>query len=772
MSRTMPRIGSNKIPHSKLFARSVLALTISSICGFSGLAQAVPLVIKKPGQSNDVNYTGVTGDSSAIQLSKNNGTLGIGKKCHKATSTCTFTNTGTISSGGADAAVEVTEGAFFSLENDGEIVNANSEGTAIVVKSGAGPFNLNHNGILKGGTDTEEGAGIALDMQAASALTLTSSGEILGDIDSVADTDTDSIFFTGGEFNGNTNNIEQVTFSSGTTTVSSWFDMSEDGLGNERFVKVLSGARLKTGDLIIEGASFTLNEGATLELDLDEDSQGTEGEAVVDAEDETVDISQGTVFVLPAASHQSGSQDYYLIQAGTLEKDGYTLEISDLYTVSDSISSGGDLKVRIARTSEEPEDFITGNGGSEDEGKVFDEVLDVTTDIIQQYDEEQEAEDSDSDSDNSNSGSDNSGSNSTGGLTPEEKKERRDDAVILRDIVLRQPDAPSSVNLAGEFQPTVNGADIDLAQDFEKGATSLVAQRLDDVESGINAGSTMASRSFWMQVLYNEGRQKDQTYRGETIRGYRSRLSGLTLGLDTDVGHNWVVGAALSAGRGSVDKNGVKDNTDIDAYLGTLYARWQIDSRTSMDIFANYGVNKNDRTRYFDNINGTLDPAKASYDSHQYGLKAMLRWNWIAGKWLITPVVGMHYGRFNVDAYTEKESPAALTAEKQKYKVAEVGAGVGFSRTFQGSYGQITPEVQVMGWHDFAADAVEVTSRLVLGGDAFVARGADPERTTWNASAGLTWNRDERLELSGGYERNWRSGYHSDSVFARLEYRF
>ena len=81
-------------------------------------------------------------------------------------------------------------------------------------------------------------------------------------------------------------------------------------------------------------------------------------------------------------------------------------------------------------------------------------------------------------------------------------------------------------------------------------------------------------------------------------------------------------------------------------------------------------------------------------------------------------------------------------------------------------------EVRVMGWHDFAADAVELNSRFVIGGDAFVAKGVEPERTTWNATAAVRWNRDERMELSGGYERNWRSGYHSDSVYYRLEYRF
>ena len=244
--------------------------------------------------------------------------------------------------------------------------------------------------------------------------------------------------------------------------------------------------------------------------------------------------------------------------------------------------------------------------------------------------------------------------------------------------------------------------------------------------------------------------------------------------MDTEVRHDLLAGAAVSIGQGTVNKNEVKDNTAMDIYMATLYGRWDMDvnSNTNLDIYLSYSLHKNRRERFFDVENAILNEATSDFDSEQYGLKAVLSRTLMFDEWAVTPLVGLHYGKFDIDAYEEKGSEAALKMDKQRYEIIKAGLGIGISRSFHYRNREIVPELEISGWHDFASDPVEVQTRFVTGGDSFLATGLEPEKTTWTASAGITMIESEHFEMSTGYERSWKKGFHSDNVYFRAEYMF
>ncbi|WP_281645520.1 autotransporter outer membrane beta-barrel domain-containing protein [Parendozoicomonas sp. Alg238-R29] len=716
------------MPRSIHFSKTAIAIAVSSAAGLlSSTIHAAPLVINKTGLVNSETRVGASGNSAAISLERKTNILSS-SRCNQQSHTCVFENNAAVSAGNSNYAVELKSGAWFSFTNNSAI--SNPGGTAIYSSNTAGDFDLSVNdaGSIKGD--------VAVNYRASKLFNLVSSGVIEGDISVAADPDNDSVTFAGGSYSGTVTGVEQVRFTGGQTNVSGTFTLNGTGT---RYLKVFTGGDLETSGLAVSGGDFIMASGSQLTFDLDDNNKVSSGSSAVaiDASSTTsVDIDDGKLVVYPAASHTSGSETYRLLSVpSSLPSNNVELAVNPLYTIARA-DAGSEVRVTVGRNSKAPRDVITENGGSQSEGDAYEKGRDAAIGIIQS------------------------------GGSAQNKAEK------LLDNFNSKTTVEGAKRLANELQPNITGSAMDHALNVTTTVNGHVSKRMDNQTQGVNTGDHTRNSSFWIQALHSESKQDDRNKSGNTVRGYNSRVNGFTMGVDTDLSPDFLAGIAFSYGKGDINKNDVEDETGVDTFLTTLYGRWGLGERADLDVMVNYGVNKNDRRRVFDVAGSNLNPATSEFDSTQYGIKAILSRRMMAGKWEVTPMAGYHYTRFTIDAYTEKGSAAALKTEKQKYKVNELGAGVGISRTFNSRYGQFVPEVKVMGWHNLSADPIEVDSRFVIGGDNFVAKGVAPEKTTWNATAGITWNRDERFELSAGYERNWRSGFHSDSVYTRVKYKF
>jgi hypothetical protein len=59
-------------------------------------------------------------------------------------------------------------------------------------------------------------------------------------------------------------------------------------------------------------------------------------------------------------------------------------------------------------------------------------------------------------------------------------------------------------------------------------------------------------------------------------------------------------------------------------------------------------------------------------------------------------------------------------------EVLELGAGGKLERVFETANGLLTPQIELMAYHDFANDPIEANATFLAGGTSFVAQGATP----------------------------------------------
>ena len=718
------------------FRKAALASAIASIYSvMPSLSYAVPVVISGAGLSNveGSEITGELGSSGALQLdiSGQSGFF-VYASCDKSTNIqagnpCNYTNNGNVKVGSASSGVFIKENAKYKLTNAGSI--SAPSGTAILTDTNAGDLSITNSGDIIGATAinyTVDGGLLTVR--------LPEGGTIAGDIAIADDNDLDILIFQGGALTGNVSGIEKINVVKGESDIDGVITFNASNSSNNKLA-VSNNATLSTNNLVISsGVALDFKSGSSLKLGVKSENEAAGSNTPVVRVDSGTLAIAGAIEVVPSKSMDLTSQKtVFLVDTDNKLTTSSTVTSSPLFILSNQTNTNGDLGVTIVEDPDSPEVIARRNGASGTGSSAYGE-----------------------------------GYNASKGNTGADADK------LYRAIVSKVGDKASA--FAEELAPTTNGGAIALSQDAQDLSHQNISRRLNAVSaaSGISSGSSaLATKTVWLQGLYSDGDQKDRKRSdGTKLLGYTSRLEGFTFGLDTEIGADWLAGAALSFGRGSVNKNTVKDNTDIDTYLATLYGRWNLDSRTTLDLFFNYGVHKNKRERYFDIEDAILEKATGDYDSRQYGLKALLSQTILFNDWAVTPMLGVHYGRFDIDGYTEKGSAGALKLDDQDYEIIEAGAGIGVSRSFDSKYGQFIPEAKVMGWHDFSADAVEVKTRFVVGGDSFVAKGLEPEKTTWTASVGVTYVENEKFEMATGYERSWREGYHSDNVYLRAEYRF
>ena len=696
-----------------IFSKSALAAAVTSVV--CSIVRADNVDITSTRDFHD-DITG-TSDRAAVTLNAYSGFTESDSYCYSQARRCYVRTTGSIVAEGATYAVDVSSGAWYTLTNQGLIEN--TTGTAIYIDQGVGGVSIINSGSIIA-PDSQR----AIDHPASTEFSLRSTGVIVGDISINRDDDIDTLTFSGGSYSGRIGGVERVYVSSGQVNMQGIVYLI--GLGGGKTFTVFDGASLQTSGLQVFDAPVIFEAGSRLNLKLNSSDPTTPVLMLSNtflARGANNSITTNGVIILTPDKEHTGSRDYTLLRdTGSVGGANPTLEVLGTHTVTQVSSSGPDLIATVTLRSDiQAEDVPDGATNSERNA----------------YGESHRAA-------------------------------RNSDK--LRDNIYRQYTPELAARLATELLPTLNRSTVDLGLNSVDVANKAVISRMNG-KTGVSTGDSSNKHAFWVQALHNEAHQDDRRHHSSKIYGYHSRLNGFTMGLDTDVRGYGIVGFSASYAQGEINKNNVEDETNIDTYLATLYGRWDIGDSYSLDVFLNYGVNKNERKRVFDVSNSDLNPAMSEFDSQQIGFKSILSRTMNMGGWELSPMLGYHYSHFEVDDYTETGSVAALKVGKQTYKTNEVGAGLGFGRTFSGRWGDLRPEVKMMGWHDLATEAVETTSQFVIGGNTFVSEGAEPEKTTWNATAGVTWE-GEVFELSLGYERNWRDGYHSDSAYARMELKF
>ncbi|KEQ16315.1 autotransporter family protein [Endozoicomonas numazuensis] len=298
-------------------------------------------------------------------------------------------------------------------------------------------------------------------------------------------------------------------------------------------------------------------------------------------------------------------------------------------------------------------------------------------------------------------------------------------------------------------------------------------QEDDQPNNGLAYGGTYSNQGFWVQFLDSDVSQDDRRNDGgDKVFGFDADLSGLTLGTETTINDQYLLGAAFTMANVDVNKHDSNDNSTIKNYQLSLYGSWEQDN-WFVDGVVNVGQSDNKRNRYID---GFVDTAISSdYKSRQFGLTAMAGLNQSYGRMKVVPMVGFNYAMVKSESFKEEDKYStgfALEVDSQKYQKVELGAGVELSQEFSLKKGEIEPSLRLMAWHDFKGDEIETTTRYVLGGTDFTTKGADAVKNSFQVSANLTYRRDDNMSFVVGYELNQKSDYKAQNYYLRMKYDF
>ncbi|KEI71719.1 autotransporter domain-containing protein [Endozoicomonas elysicola] len=312
------------------------------------------------------------------------------------------------------------------------------------------------------------------------------------------------------------------------------------------------------------------------------------------------------------------------------------------------------------------------------------------------------------------------------------------------------------------------GNSIAASQNAQNEAINTILGRIADLRTGASgisagdgeaAGNNLRPDSLWIRAIYSDGDQKAR----DEFGGYSLRSKGFTLGADKDINDYLTLGLGMTMVTSTTNQtsSGTRGNNgETDTYLGSLYAGWR-NQDYFVDANLNIGSSKTD-------LSGA--GWNTRFDSSQIAISALAGKSFLfnSNDSLIEPSIGVNFTKLKSDSYSYNTTNVGETS----LEALELGAGVRYMTSFDVGSGQLLPEVSLMAWHDFKAEAVEAEIGFENSGGTFTYFGPEAVKNRYQASAGVEYWMDNNFTLSLNYDHNWQSGFKADTVQAKLRYDF
>ena len=309
-------------------------------------------------------------------------------------------------------------------------------------------------------------------------------------------------------------------------------------------------------------------------------------------------------------------------------------------------------------------------------------------------------------------------------------------------------------------RPDDSGSSAHTASDAVTGAQNTISDRSVYTRSGVNTGGMIASGSMWMQALVSKSTQKSR----EGSLSYNGKLTGYTIGADTDWGKN-TSGLAFTYSSSDVDFD--RDQKDkVKSYIGSVYNIWQNDN-WYLDGSLSFGKSRHEGSRMKD-----AAALSSKYDSMQFGGMGTLGTYIPFQNMVFEPMVGLRMNHVKVDGYTAKNSDGSLkeTVGKTTYKKAEGGLGAAISTVAEYGDTRYQPRIAFMYYRDFVGDKID--QQVNFAGQDYTVQGASAEKNTYELKVGLNaWN-DSNMEINLGYTRVMQKSFSSDNFKFKFKYNF
>lgn len=625
------------------------------------------------------------------------------------------TNNGTIE--GRNKALWLFGSVESDISNNGIIQSSDS--AAIYAESQTvHDGTLTNSGLIIGGEDGENRTAIDYSDASSDLSLIQKAGQIIGSIFGRSEASSDSAYIDGGSITGDLHDIEGIYVDGVTTLDGSIYGGTFINIESSGNLTLTGEARSFESDLNLHGGTLSLN--ISNETDPAEAMLSTKGD---------IYLSSNSRLIITASQNLEVNLDpvdYLALSGNALSHNGVTVESgSAIITAELAEITVNSLSVTVA---------------TNDFGQVIESVGATGNEVqvIDAYMQEYIAS---------------SGGECNAICQAIEQAETAEElAAIAEEMV---PDSSGVVGASQAAQSETQGAVFKRIAGFRSSV------------SGVSSGDNIEPGSLWMQALASDGDQDAVQYQGNDFDGYSYRTRGFTIGADADLSDTLTAGLAVTYGVTKSDVEGSANRSETDSYLLTAYGSWR-QQDYFMDSSIAFGVSRSDIEQYTANVKSTADS-----DAAQVALRLVTgrTFAFNDNDTIVEPQVAFNYSRVDTDSYTLQ--PLNMEVLDQRIETVELGAGLRAMTAIDTKRGLLIPEVNLMAWHDFAADRGDTAARFLTGaGNSFVTTGAKPEQTNYQAGLGVQYWLNNNVSLSANYDRNWNSNFSADTWLANIRYDF
>ena len=276
-------------------------------------------------------------------------------------------------------------------------------------------------------------------------------------------------------------------------------------------------------------------------------------------------------------------------------------------------------------------------------------------------------------------------------------------------------------------------------------------------------GKGLTTTGVWAQGF---GTYLHQDPRGSS-NGYNATVWGTSVGFDTQLLENSIVGFSGGYASDSVRTKDFSARSDIDSYAGSLYGSYAKDDYY-LDLIASFAYNQYDASRHaaFGSISRT---PTANYGGQQYSGYAETGYTFKNKDVTLTPLASLQYSHLHINGYTEENGGALdLTVAGQDYDAVQSGLGAKLAYKMSRKNYTLIPDLHVKWLYDFVGDRQQCTSTFTGGGASFATNGFIPAQASYDFGTKFIMLTKAHITITANYDFEVKEDFYSHAGYLNL----
>lgn len=268
---------------------------------------------------------------------------------------------------------------------------------------------------------------------------------------------------------------------------------------------------------------------------------------------------------------------------------------------------------------------------------------------------------------------------------------------------------------------------------------------------GMAAGDMFSYKSVWMQGLYNKAKN-------DVRGGFDGDTYGGAVGMDIAAGDETTLGVGYAYANSSLKAEGKKTNADTQNIF--LYGNYTGLEDWYFDATLGYNFGKYKETK---NVVG-VGTGKGDYNVNSIAAQAIAQYSLTD---YLSPLAGLRYVFANQGAYDDGLGQHIQSASDHTLTAL---LGVQAANTMQVGSLVLKPQAKVAALFDIMQDGDDVT--VSTGTNSYTVKTEQLEKFGVEAGLSLGVDLSDRVELTLGYDGQFRSHYFNHTGSAKLKYSF